>query len=346
MARGLYDFFSRKGFQIDILSDVSTKDLHRPSLKAARVFLEFPQVLARAIHFKPDIFFTYHLHHQAPDPLSPMLAKALRKPFFIYEAFSPETSSPIHHLPSRFINQMSFKIADHIFTDKMLNNPQLLDIVSAEKITYIPPSIDLSLYEKSSPDQYTLRQELGIPKEEIIISSVAMLRPGNKTESVQFLIECLSELRQEGLSFTYIHAGGGKNLNKITQQAQSNLKEKYHILGTLSSNKVRRVFSESDLFAFPGINEDFGLVYLEAQASQLPIVAFDNEGIAESVLKEQSAFLTPLMKKKPYKEALKKLILNSDLRYKMGKSGLNYILNKHNRLKNYELILERIQQFT
>ena len=109
MARGLYDFFSRKGFEIDILSDVSTKNLHQPSLKAIRVLYEFPQVLARAIHFKPDIFFTYHLHHQAPDPLSPMLAKALGKPFFIYEALSSENSSPIHHLPSHLINQMSFK---------------------------------------------------------------------------------------------------------------------------------------------------------------------------------------------------------------------------------------------
>ena len=237
-------------------------------------------------------------------------------------------------------------MADHIFTDKMLNSPQLLEIVSEEKITYIPPSIDLSLYGKSSNHQSGLRQELGISSEEVVISSVAMLRPGQKTESIQFLIECLSELRQEGLSFTYIHAGGGKNLKKIQQQAQESLKEKFHVLGTLNSSKVRKVFAESDLFAFPGIDEDFGLVYLEAQASQLPIVAFDNKAISESMLKDQSALLTPLMKKEPYKEALKKLILDSDLRSKMGHAGLDYIINKHNRLKNYELILEKIQQYT
>ncbi len=339
MARGLYDFFARKGHQIEILSDLCTKDFYQSVFKTAHICSEFPQALIRALYFNPDVFFTYHLHHNSLDPLSPLIAKILKRPYFIYDALS----SKGHY---QILNQLSLKSADHIFTDKIEGHPHRLKSLLKEKITYIPPSLDLGLYEKIDPQRYKLRQTLHIPQNEVVISSVAMLRPKTKIESIQFLIECLSDLRKEGINFTYIHAGGGKGLKKITSLAEKQLQNKFHILGTLNSHEVRTVFGESDIFAFPGLNEEFGIVYLEAQASQLPVVTFNNRGISDSISKDKSAFATPLMDKRQYKNALRKLIMDPDLRMRMGHEGLKYIKEKHNRLKNYELILENINNHT
>ena len=47
------------------------------------------------------------------------------------------------------------------------------------------------------------------------------------------------------------------------------------------------------VFAFPGIRESLGMVYLEAQACGLPVVAFDNGGVPEVVKDTVTGMLTP-----------------------------------------------------
>jgi glycosyltransferase involved in cell wall biosynthesis len=56
---------------------------------------------------------------------------------------------------------------------------------------------------------------------------------------------------------------------------------------------LARWFASADVFAFPSLSETFGNVVLEAQASGLPVVAFDGPALAERVTPEIDGLLVP-----------------------------------------------------
>ena len=56
---------------------------------------------------------------------------------------------------------------------------------------------------------------------------------------------------------------------------------------------VARLMAAADVFAMPSLEEPFGLVYLEAMAMQLPVVALDSGGTPEVVEHGRSGLLCP-----------------------------------------------------
>jgi glycosyltransferase involved in cell wall biosynthesis len=96
-----------------------------------------------------------------------------------------------------------------------------------------------------------------------------------------------------------------------------------------------RFYSAGDIFAFPGIRESLGMVYLEAQSCGLPIVAFANGGIPEVVRDQETGFLVPLFAFEPYLQALETLLSDKGLRRKMGQAGERYVRQVHDLDQNY-----------
>jgi phosphatidylinositol alpha-1,6-mannosyltransferase len=77
------------------------------------------------------------------------------------------------------------------------------------------------------------------------------------------------------------------------------------------------------------------MVYLEAQACALPVVAFDNGGIPEVVARGHTGLLTPPGQKGPYVKALENLIREPELRRKMGARAVDHIRQHHDLAANY-----------
>src|SRR4030042_4534039 len=97
-----------------------------------------------------------------------------------------------------------------------------------------------------------------------------------------------------------------------------------------------RFYNAGDIFAFPGIRESLGMVYLEAQSCGLPVVAFANGGIPEVVRDQETGFLVPLFAFEPYLQALDTLLSDKGLRRKMGQAGQSYVRKAHDLDQNYQ----------
>ena len=80
------------------------------------------------------------------------------------------------------------------------------------------------------------------------------------------------------------------------------------------------------------------MVYLEAQACGLPVVAFDNGGIPEVVDQDNTGFLTPLRCQEPFVRALERLIGRTELRRKMGRAAVQHVRAHHDLAVNYQKI--------
>ena len=63
--------------------------------------------------------------------------------------------------------------------------------------------------------------------------------------------------------------------------------------GQLPRHRIAEVLAGAHLFVWPGIGEAIGMVYLEAQAAGLPVIACDRPGIAGVVAMGVTGLLPP-----------------------------------------------------
>ena len=81
---------------------------------------------------------------------------------------------------------------------------------------------------------------------------------------------------------------------QLTEQAAALLPgQRVQFLGKIPRLELYQYYSAADIFAFPGIEESLGMVYLEAQSCNLPVVAYQDWGGGETVVDEQTGLLSP-----------------------------------------------------
>jgi glycosyltransferase involved in cell wall biosynthesis len=71
------------------------------------------------------------------------------------------------------------------------------------------------------------------------------------------------------------------------------------------------------------------MVYLEAQACGLPVVAFRNGGIPDVVRDGETAFLVPRLDRLEFTQRLAQLVGDQQLRARMGAAGVAHIAEHH-----------------
>lgn len=97
-------------------------------------------------------------------------------------------------------------------------------------------------------------------------------------------------------------------------------------LGNVSDAELERVYARADIFALTSIDfghsvEGFGLVYLEASAHGLPVVAHRVGGVAEAVVDGETGLLVAPQHPRALTEAFRQLIEDPVLRRRLGEAG-------------------------
>lgn len=343
IARGLHAYLSANG-EVKILSNYHSLFFWRSIQGILFYPVYFVAALVKVLSWSPDYFFTYHVYHKAPDPFAFIFAKIFGRPHFIFEGMYSD--KPRKHFKSWigwWFTKQSLSSASHVFTDKKDDISGLQKVLPLERITYIPPSIDLEFFKKNTHATIEIIAEQK-RKNRVVILGVAMLRPDRKSEGVEFLLRCLIDLQNEGLDFFYIHIGDGERFDSLKKLAEENMPGRNFFAGRLDKEEIRNYLSCADFFAFPGIDEAFGLVYVEAQACGLPVVAFYNGGVPEAVANKRSGFLTELLNQEEMKKSLRDLIQNEELRLKMGREARKFVEESFNREVNYKKMLEIIKK--
>lgn len=106
--------------------------------------------------------------------------------------------------------------------------------------------------------------------------------------------------------------------------AQSDLTVRF--FGNIPDDELDAVYDRADVFAMTSIDyrhsvEGFGLVYLEASAHGLPVVAHDIGGVPEAVLNEKTGLLVPPNHPAQLTAAFERLISDASLRARLGQAG-------------------------
>jgi glycosyltransferase involved in cell wall biosynthesis len=126
-----------------------------------------------------------------------------------------------------------------------------------------------------------------------------------------------------------------KILFKYLQLFLSNKKSRIHGIG-LTRQELICALKQSDIFLFPSLIECSPVVIFEAMASSIPIIASPVGNISEIIEKSHSGKI--IRPKKTFNDLIypdinhaagliDQLILDQNLRFKMGKSGYSYWKN-------------------
>lgn len=190
---------------------------------------------------------------------------------------------------------------------------KLLEIgVPENKIMVAPNGTDLSTFKLRNKIQ--LRKKYGLPLEKKIVLFVGRFLD-NKGP-----LRVLDALNQLDDSVRGVFIGKGP------QEIEGN---KIIFQGTVMHNQVAEFMSLADIFVLPTLHEGSSNVIIEAMASGLPIVSSDIPEI-QAQCDPSFSFLVDPNDVSQITSALKKLVVNNDLRKRMSKNALN-------NSKNYDL---------
>lgn len=186
----------------------------------------------------------------------------------------------------------------------------------------VPPGHIATLYSPiivpPPVEQSTLRGELGLKDSDIVVGCVAVMRA---TKGHKDLIDAMAPLMAERNTLHLVFVGGGSPVFEQTQAyvAERGLTERVHLMGT--RRDVPNLLAGFDIFALATQQEASGTVYVEAEASGLPVVGTNVGGVSEMMRADVTGFLVPPKDGPALSEALRRLIDDPELRRRMGQAG-------------------------
>ena len=89
------------------------------------------------------------------------------------------------------------------------------------------------------------------------------------------------------------------------------------------------IYAAMDIFSWPAVNEAIGLVFLEAGAAGLPVIAGHTDGVASIVRQGQTGVVVPTGDSGAFAAGLRELITNTQMRTQLGNRAEKHVREHH-----------------
>jgi phosphatidyl-myo-inositol dimannoside synthase len=161
-----------------------------------------------------------------------------------------------------------------------------LSKVSARKMVRIAPGIDVDHF--SPQDSTQLRKELKLENKRVIVSVGRLVHRKGQDHLIQAMPEILKSIPDAHI----LMVGQGPYLSRLKQLVEKlNLVDHVSFIGRIQYAQLPQYICTGDIFAMPSRSRFFGLeveglgiVYLEASACGLPVIAGSSGGAPDAVV--------------------------------------------------------------
>ncbi len=249
---------------------------------------------------RPDLWFTYHLYHKAPDWLGPAVCDGLVIPYVVAEASYAPRRRTGPWAEGLAATAAAIRRADAVLALSAEDAECLGPLVAApERLRRLPPFLDTAPFAAAAADRAAARARWWQDEPGPWLLAVGMMREGDKARSFAVLAEAMARLAAAGLPdgprWRLALAGDGPAREAI-QAGFARLPEagkRVRWLGQIAPEALPSLYAAADLLVWPAINEAYGMALLEAQAAGLPVVAGRTGGVPEIVRDGITGVLTP-----------------------------------------------------
>lgn len=340
----LYQFLGANSEKIRLVSTFRCRWIYLKPYLWPMLVIEILKVIRYCRKMQPNIWVSYHTYYKAPDIIGPLCCWLLNIPYVVFQGiYSTKRRKKIKTMPGFYLNRAALKLTQCVFTNKRRDEKNLRRLLHPCKIMYIPPGIHCGKFRFVKDSRKKLRKRWQVENRVVVITT-AMFRPGVKTDGIIKVINSCRDLKEQGSDIFLIFIGDGRNRQMLETLAKEELGESVMFSGRVARNEMRKYYSGADIFAFPGIEESLGMVYLEAQSCGLPVVAFKDWGASEAVVDGQTGLLAYAEKEEQFTINIQRLVADPVLRKKMGKEAVIHVGTNHDLEKNYSLVRQRLQQ--
>ena len=254
---------------------------------------------------RPDVWFSYHVYYKSPDWIGPLVAQALQIPYLIAEgSHAPKRA----HGPWALTHEgatAALMAADRLLAMTVFDR-FCLDQIAPGRVRDLKPFIDVSAFSVPRVAVSGVRAV-----------TVATMRDARKRASYLFLGEAMRQL--DGISLNVAGDGPDRQVIEAAFQGSDVL-----FKDMVPPADIPAFLAAGDIFAWPGFGEAYGLVYLEAQASGLPVVACRDHGVPDVVRDGETALLSAPGDVQAYVANLRRLASDVALRMRMGEAGRRF----------------------
>lgn len=153
--------------------------------------------------------------------------------------------------------------------------------VSKEKFDMLPCVVDGSVFTPGpAPASLIERYQL---QDARVLMTVARLWPGDIYKGVDVTIRALPEIAKTFPNVKYVVIGRGDDQPRLAELAKSlQVSDKVVFAGFVPDEELIDHYRLADVYVMPS-KEGFGIVYLEAMACGVPVIAGDDDGSADPV---------------------------------------------------------------
>lgn len=341
VARLIVKTLESMGHEVVLASTLRGYDGAGDSVRQAAIAaegLKQAQVLEqRWRHAPPDLWFTYHLYHKAPDHLGPRLADALELPYVVAEpSIAPkQRKGAWSDGYARSLAALARADALMPVTSEDADGLKRAGI-PGERLVPLTPFVDVAPYQrqKPGPARRRLVERFGVSPDRPLAVVVAMMRDGDKMASYRVLAEALEHIAPEAMDLLVIGDG------PCRAEVESLLKGRARFAGQISPRSLPGMLVGCDLCLWPAINEAYGMALLGAQAAGLPLVAGRARGVPEIARDGKTALLVKEGDPGAFAAGVQRLIDEPLRRAAMGAAAADHVAVRHS-MASAALALDR-----
>lgn len=272
-ARALMAAIATADTEVCLVSTVQTHDSKGNAAQQAILRTAAEAEAARLIDQlaanPPDLWVTYHNYYKAPDFIGHAVTSALGMPYIQIEASRAKKRLTGAWAEFAAAAESAIDAADVIF---YLTTH---DLITLER--HCPPEQRLINLRPFLPGD-TLPTATDPARHRSKMLTAGMMRHGDKFGSYQIIADTLAHLK--GTDWRLDIAGDGPARPEV-ERLMEPFGNQVRFLGQLDAEQMARAYGSAALFLWPGVNEGFGMVYLEAQAAGLPVIAQDRPGVRD-----------------------------------------------------------------
>jgi phosphatidylinositol alpha-1,6-mannosyltransferase len=213
------------------------------------------------------------------------------------------------------------------------------------KIALVNPGIASGVPYTNPQDSVDLQTSYDLSGKTVLFSLGRLVR----RKGVDLTIKALEQIPEPQINnLLYFIAGTGQEESYLRQLVPARLTKQIIFLGELTEKEKWLWLKQADIFIMPARNisgdfEGFGIVYLEANLCEKPVIAGNFGGVRDAVVDNYNGLLVDPEKVDSIARAIIKLAGNPALRQTLGRQGRERAVAEFNWEKQTAKILDLIK---
>jgi glycosyltransferase involved in cell wall biosynthesis len=190
------------------------------------------------------------------------------------------------------------------------------------------------------------RKNYRIPSDAVVIGGCgnAEWRKGNDIFN-WIAREVIQKTSQLPVYFLWVGAGPQHDIYELIENDIALMGLSDRIILIPPTAQALDYIGRFDVLLMSSREDPYPLVVLEAALAEIPVVCFEGAGGAPELIEDDAGFVVPYMDISAASAALVKLIIDPDLRRKMGEKGRQKVLSRHNVEKSVGQVEAIIQKY-